>query len=433
LKINILDEYSPGIVKKIVYSATHSSSFPQAERDLAALVEIEVGAKQVERMAHRIGGDLIKQSAQAIESYQALPLVKKELSPLAHPPTLAVIQMDGGRYQRRADAQGEDPADELSMEEEPEEDEKTSHWREDKIGLLMTMKSEIHDADPCPEIPAFFVRRAAVEKLVTQVGHIALGTKSVPDANASSQAESDVATSDSNQPGNESASDYEAPTLLVRTMVATAQPIASFVKQLAQAAWARGFAKARRKAFVADGASANWSTWKKLFSDYVPILDFIHALSYVYLAATAIHRDPEAIWAAYCRWIALIWNGDVTDVIDELRQHQQVIGVPEADEAKTSPRKRLAKALGYIDNHQSKMRYHEYRKQGLPMTSCHVESTVKLFNKRVKGTEKFWSSQGAEAMLRLKAAYLSETGQMDAYWESRYSAPSSTAASALAA
>jgi hypothetical protein len=50
--------------------------------------------------------------------------------------------MDGGRYQRRADAQGEDPADELSMEEEPEEDEKTSHWREDKIGLLMTMKSE---------------------------------------------------------------------------------------------------------------------------------------------------------------------------------------------------------------------------------------------------------------------------------------------------
>ena len=42
------------------------------------------------------------------------------------------------------------------------------------------------------------------------------------------------------------------------------------------------------------------------------------------------------------------------------------------------------------------MRYQEYRRQGLPITSSYVESAVKQFNARVKGTEKFWTEQGAE-------------------------------------
>jgi hypothetical protein len=36
------------------------------------------------------------------------------------------------------------------------------------------------------------------------------------------------------------------------------------------------------------------------------------------------------------------------------------------------------------------MKYHEYRKQGLPITSCLIESTIRQVNRRIKGTEKFW-------------------------------------------
>ena len=49
----------------------------------------------------------------------------------------------------------------------------------------------------------------------------------------------------------------------------------------------------------------------------------------------------------------------------------------------------MAEGLRYLKNHQDQMRYDEYRRQGLPITSSHVESTVKQFNRRVKGTEKF--------------------------------------------
>jgi hypothetical protein len=38
---------------------------------------------------------------------------------------------------------------------------------------------------------------------------------------------------------------------------------------------------------------------------------------------------------------------------------------------------------------------------------------VKLFNRRVKGTEKFWGRSGAESILQLRAALLSEDGQLE--------------------
>ena len=64
------------------------------------------------------------------------------------------------------------------------------------------------------------------------------------------------------------------------------------------------------------------------------------------------------------------------------------------------------------------MRYAEYRKQGLPITSTYVESTVKQINRRMKGTEKFWS-QGVEGMLTLVADHLSDPPTLASFWRNR--------------
>ena len=42
-----------------------------------------------------------------------------------------------------------------------------------------------------------------------------------------------------------------------------------------------------------------------------------------------------------------------------------------------------------------------------------------MFNRRVKGTEKFWSEEGAEAILQLRADHLSETEPLKTFWENR--------------
>ena len=51
--------------------------------------------------------------------------------------------------------------------------------------------------------------------------------------------------------------------------------------------------------------------------------------------------------------------------------------------------------------------------------SSYVESAVKQFNYRVKGTEKLWREAGAEEMLQLRADYLSDGDTMGEFWQRR--------------
>ena len=44
---------------------------------------------------------------------------------------------------------------------------------------------------------------------------------------------------------------------------------------------------------------------------------------------------------------------------------------------------------------------------------------MKQFNQRVKGTEKFWTEEGAEALLQLRADYLGPITILDTFWEER--------------
>ena len=46
-------------------------------------------------------------------------------------------------------------------------------------------------------------------------------------------------------------------------------------------------------------------------------------------------------------------------------------------------------------------------------------STVKQIGRRVKGSEKFWKEGGAEAILQLRADYLSDDQPMDDFWKKR--------------
>ena len=170
-----------------------------------------------------------------------------------------------------------------------------------------------------------------------------------------------------------------------------------------------------------DGSAHPWRLQRRFFGSLVPLLDFIHALSYVYAAATA-GRARAAGWACYRQWIAWVWQGQVAPVLTALQARQAEVGLPEPDEPETSPRQVVARALTYLRTQQDKMRYDEHRRQGLPITSSLMESAVKQVNRRVKGTEKFWSEDGAEAILQLRADHLSDDQPLEAFWQRRQAA-----------
>jgi hypothetical protein len=67
----------------------------------------------------------------------------------------------------------------------------------------------------------------------------------------------------------------------------------TFGAQMAREAKRRRFFEVEAKAFLGDGSPWNWSIWKKHFPDFTPILDFIHVLSYLFVAAKAIHAAAQ--------------------------------------------------------------------------------------------------------------------------------------------
>jgi hypothetical protein len=412
--------YSNAVLAKIVYAGSNNTSYQHAKGDLHQLAELDVSDKQVRRLCKRIGDERVNERDAAVAAYQALPLVERKSAPEGVvPPALAVVGVDGGRMQifERSSAGTADDAP-LSATaatvatgvEEEDEERRGRFWREDKIGLLLTMESKESAQDPCPQIPKTFLHPARMSKLVRE-----LKKRAPPREEAARE-------SDDAEAGTEALRDndkrWEPPQVQAKQLVATRRSWDQFGPMVAAAAWMWGFFAAQRKAFLGDGAENNWTVHRQLFSSFVPILDFIHALAYVFASAMAGRGFKEG-WAVYERWIQWVWSGEVAKVIAELEVRQAEVGKPAKDEAEGSPRAVVARALTYLGNNKDRMCYQDYRCKGLPITSSYVESAVKQINQRVKGTEKFWNEAGAEEILQLRADYLSDGGVMETFWKRR--------------
>jgi hypothetical protein len=413
------------VQQRITYAGTVSRSFAEGSELLGRLADWSVSAKQVERVTRRIGAERVAERDAQVAAYQALPLVEKFAVPAGvTPPDLAVVMADGGRLQildrthppPDPPPAGVDGAGDVALAAADEvwDEEKVpcGHWREDKVGLLLTMHSEVSATDPCPDLPPSFVDATRIPELV---GELSRQVKQAEDAPVPAAA---AATAD------EAAREvpaYQPPQVEQRKVLASRWTWRAFAPIVAAAAWAWGFHGAARQAFVGDGSANHWRLQRRFFGSFVPILDFIHALSYVYAAATA-GRLRAAGWACYRQWLGWVWQGQVSRVIVALEGRQAELGLPEEDEPETHPRQVVARTLTYLRNQQDKMHYDDYRRQGLPITSSLMESVVKQVNRRVKGTEKFWSEEGAEALLQLRADQLSDDQPLEAFWQRRQEA-----------
>ncbi len=379
--------FTPGILKKIAYAGSRSASFAEATKNLAALAEVHVSRERVERWTKRIGQERVAQVSAIAEAYQELPLPKRQTSPRDQVPPVACVQMDGGRIQIRS-------------RQASDSQEAKGYWRESLVGCLLSMTSAEYAEDPCPIIPKTFVDPQRMHDLSREIK----GFSAHPDTT-----EKPPEASPDDRP--------EKPKVWVRSVIATRQGVETFGQKLIAAAYERGFSASARKAFVADGSAMNWGVQKKHFSHYTPILDFTHAVCYVWAAAMA-GRSCQVAWSDYVEWAQWLWSGQVDQLIAAVAIRQQQLGSP-SDDNETSPAAIVAGALGYFRNQRTRMKYNEYRKAGLPITSSYIESTIKQINRRVKGTEKFWD-QGAEPLLQLTADHLSETNDLDRFWASRH-------------
>lgn len=163
----------------------------------------------------------------------------------------------------------------------------------------------------------------------------------------------------------------------------------------------RGVAKAKLVVSVNDGAAWIWAMIFMCFARCVQILDWWHAVQYLWLiAAPALGQGTPAAADWVKQQKRLLAQSNLRQVLHNVRHlYPRGQPLPEA----------VTKAVLYLFRHRWRMRYREFRQAGCPIGSGTVESACKVVvQQRMKQAGMRWSRTGAEAMLALRCALLSE-------------------------
>lgn len=145
--------------------------------------------------------------------------------------------------------------------------------------------------------------------------------------------------------------------------MATFEPYEKLDRLAKVEAYHRGFTATGAKTFVADGHLSRWRIQQTDFSDYTPVVDLLHALSYVYQAAQAVAVEMEDCWRLCKPRITRVWQGRVERVIAGLDQSI-------AQTIDSATLETLTESRGYLHNNRHRMRYDEHRRRGLPITTA---------------------------------------------------------------
>jgi len=350
--------YSPLVLEKAMHCAGTHPAYHLASKSLDKIGDISITGRHIGNLAEGIGKELADARDARTDAYFAQPLPRVPTEPDT-PIPLATVSIDGGRLQTR--------------EEEKSNGVQNPHWRETKNALFMRMTGVAFESDPHPDLPACFRDRRYMKKLLCGLAE----------------------EGDFEPEGVEktSKSDLQSwrPERLFRTCVSSLCDSNSFGRMMAAEADSRGFFHADKRAFVGDGLPYNWTIQQRHFPTFTPILDFPHAIEHVYETARALYGKGDRAWPVYVDWITKCWEGRVADVLRDMEHEQSQRGQPPQDGEDNDPRKVLAETITYLRNNLRRMDYPRYRREGLPITSAHMESLVKEIGYRVKGTEKFWN------------------------------------------
>jgi len=381
--------YTPELLYRLV---TLGGQLPSAELAATAAgtaANIQICGRHLQRLVQEVGIDLAR-----LRDQQAVQRRRRTLAPrVAAAPPVAVVEVDGGRLGTREPGVGPGV-------QQPQP-------KENKIAFLLSMEAATHADDPQPKPPPAFRDHPRVARLVRQIK-----AQTAPPAHEAPEPAAEHVAVESVPPDGP-----QPPKRLVRTCVASMHNSDTFGPLVAAEAQTRAFFDAPRQAFVGDGQQYNWSIQRAYFPHFEAIADFIHVLCYLYTAAWAVQPETAAHWQQYESWMTACWQGRVAEVVTELALWQERLGRPPPEAEPRDPRQLIQESLTYLRNNAPRMDYPRYRRLGLPVTSSWVESLVGEFNARVKGWDKWYNrGAGAEAILQVRAAVLSEDGRLARYF-----------------
>ena len=183
----------------------------------------------------------------------------------------------------------------------------------------------------------------------------------------------------------------------------------AFVLRVDREARRRGFDRIPHQVVLGDGARWIWNLAGELFPGATEIVDLFHAKEHLCAVAGAIYGADGDLGRQWARQRHdELDEGRVDDLLDALRLHAGA-----TVEAR--------RCLDYVTTNRDRMRYPEFRAQGLCVSTGVVEAGCKVaIGTRLKRAGMHWSVAGADAIIALRCCRLS--GRFEDFWERRSAA-----------
>ncbi len=160
---------------------------------------------------------------------------------------------------------------------------------------------------------------------------------------------------------------------------------------------------------IGDGAHWIWSMAQEQFPGSIEILDFFHLSEYVWKVAKQAYPKNEQ---KQKDWVSTQQN--------LLRKSQWKTVIQNSSQLKRKKQdliQAIADLERYLINNQGRIDYQSYLKAGLMIGSGVVESSNRrVVTQRLKQAGMHWSASGAEGVMALRAAYLSNSNRWLDFW-----------------
>ena len=194
------------------------------------------------------------------------------------------------------------------------------------------------------------------------------------------------------------------------TYVGAIETAEAFGGRIYAEAFRRGLEQAIKVIVLGDGAKWIWGIAEEHFPGATQIVDLYHAREHLANVAKLVYgvQSPRCL-----QWLSArqeeLDKGDVETLVAAIRRLR-----PQDD----TLREAVKKECEYFQTNAARMRYGEFRRQGLFVGSGVVEAGCKIiFGQRLKLSGMHWTVRGANAIIALRCCQLS--GRWEEFWESR--------------
>jgi hypothetical protein len=197
------------------------------------------------------------------------------------------------------------------------------------------------------------------------------------------------------------------------TYVGAIETAEEFGERLYAEARRRGLDRAQKVCVLGDGAVWIWNLAEEHFHGATQIVDLYHAREHYWNVAKAIFGDDVkkiALWTEQRR--KELDNGEVEQVMQAIKRLSASHG--RAQEI-------CQREISYFEKNKKRMRYDEFRRQGLFVGSGVLEAGCRtVIGQRLKQSGMHWSVKGANSIIALRCCLLSN--RWENFWEYRASA-----------